>query len=361
MTETGLIHTRLGAVKMGHIVMQVAALSFTMVGTLSHAFEPLPAKPPIPKDNPQTPAKIELGKQLYFDPRLSKTENISCNTCHNLMAAGVDGTPFSLGVGAVKGARNSPTVWNAAFMSVQFWDGRGASLEEQSKGPLINPAEMQMGTHDAVVTNVSKYKGYVEQFKKVFPNVGGVAQPSAQVVTIDRIGQAIAAYERTLVTPNSPFDKFMRGNKKAMTNAGQRGWKLVQTVGCVACHNGPMFASQVTVGANGIATGFMKFPLFPGSEYEKKYDLTKDQGRYEVTHQDADRNLWRVPTWRNVAVTGPYFHNGSVVSLDEAVRVMAKTQLNKELKAEEVSDIVEFLRSLTGEFPKQTMPRLPLE
>ena len=308
----------------------------------------LPKKAPVPQDNPMSPAKIKLGKQLYFDSRLSKDNTVSCNSCHNVAGSGTDNLRFSKGVGGKEGGRNAPTVWNAAFMSVQFWDGRAATLEDQAKGPLINPVEMAMENHDAVVAKVKNIVGYRQQFEKVF----GKDNP----VTIDHLAQAIAAYERTLLTHNSSYDKFMSGNKDAMSPAAQRGMKLVQTVGCATCHNGPNFAGPKMAVGQG---NYRKFPQLPGTEYEKKYNLTSDLGRYEVTRKEEDKNMWRVPTWRNVALTAPYFHNGSVEKLDEAVRVMAKTQLNRDLKEEEVKDIVSFLESLTGARPDQKAPELP--
>ena len=311
--------------------------------------EALPSKAPVPADNPMTSAKIELGKQLYFDTRLSKTGTVSCNSCHDVTAGGVDGTRVSTGIEGKQGGRNSPTVWNAAFLSVQFWDGRAPSLEEQAKGPLVNPVEMAMENHDFVVSvRVRKIPGYVKQFKAVF----GGEQP----VTIDNLAKAIAAYERTLITPNSPYDRFVKGNKKALSPSATRGMELVKTVGCQTCHSGPMFAGPPLPMGSGF---YQKFPTFEDSDYVGQYDLKGDTGRHDATKNDADRHMWRVATWRNVAVTAPYFHNGRVATLDEAVRVMAKTQLNKDLKSDEVTDIVAFLESLTGEFPKQTMPRLP--
>jgi len=315
----------------------------------AYALDKLPDAPPVPKDNPGTPAKIELGKKLYFDPRLSSTGTVSCNSCHNVMEAGEDDRPVSMGVEGKTGARSAPTVWNAAFLSVQFWDGRAASLEEQAKGPLVNPIEMGMDDHAAVVDRIAKIPGYVKEFEEVF----GGENP----VTIDNAAKAIAAYERTLITKNSPFDRYKAGDKQALSDQAKRGMKLVETVGCVTCHSGPVFAGPNLPEGQGF---FMKFPTTPGTEFEEIYKLTADSGRYDVTKSEEDRSMWRVAQWRNVAVTAPYFHNGSVPTLEEAVRVMAKTQLGRDLKPDEVSDIVAFLNSLTGEFPEQTMPRLPL-
>ncbi len=326
-----------------------AAFVACLAVTAAHAMDALPKSPPIPRDNPSTAAKVELGKQLYFDPRLSLTGTVSCNSCHNVMEAGEDDRPVATGVEGKKGGRSAPTVWNAAYLSVQFWDGRAKSLEEQAKGPMVNPVEMGMTDHSAVIKRISAIPGYKTQFTQVF----GGADP----VNIDNVAMAIAAYERTLITPNSPFDRYKAGDKKAMTEPAMRGMKLAESAGCVTCHSGPVFAGPALPEGQGF---FMKFPTMMGTDYEKKYALTEDPGRYTVTKVEEDRHMWRVPQWRNVAVTAPYFHNGSVASLDEAVRVMGKTQLGRDFKPDEVADLVAFLGSLTGEFPQQTMPRLPV-
>lgn len=308
----------------------------------------LPKAAPAPKDNPMTKEKVELGKMLFFDPRLSKDGTISCNSCHNVMFHGGDGRPVGVGVHGQRGGRGSPTVWNSAFNSTQFWDGRAATLEDQAKGPLINDVEMGMGTHEFVIDRLKQIPGYVSAFKKAFPK-------DKDFITIDTMAKAIASYERTLITPNSPFDKYVQGNKKAMTPEAVKGMKLVEEIGCTSCHNGVNFSGEEKIGEG----NFKPFPQVPGSKYDKMYDLLSDPGRYEVTKKDEDKNLWRVPTWRNVAINAPYFHNGRVVTLDEAVRVMAKTQLDQDLNDTQVQEIVAFLNALTGEFPVQTMPRLP--
>jgi cytochrome c peroxidase len=314
------------------------------------ALEALPKQVPIPADNPQNPVKVELGKALYFDPRLSIDGTVSCNSCHNVMASGEDNRPASVGVRGQRGGRTSPTVWNSAYNTVQFWDGRAASLEDQAKGPLTNPIEMGMPSHDAVMERINKLPGYVTMFKKAFPK-------DSNPVTIDNLAKAIASFERTLVTPDSAFDLYKRGNKKALTAAAVRGMKLVEEIGCTSCHTGANFNGE------GFKMGeghYQPFPQVPGSKYDRQYDLLSDKGRYEVTKNKEDKNKWRVPTWRNVAITAPYFHNGSVKTLDEAVRVMAKTQLDMDLTDSQVIDIVAFLESLTGKFPKITAPQLPL-
>jgi len=313
-----------------------------------NAMEPLPATPPVPADNPMSAAKIELGKQLFFDPRLSIDGTISCNSCHNVMAGGTDNRDFSVGVDGQKGGRSAPTVWNAAFLSAQFWDGRAATLEDQAKGPILAGVEMGMPNEKAAVDRIKSIPGYVQSFKAVF----GGKNP----VTYDNIAKAIATYERTLITSNSPFDRYMRGEKSAMSRSAIKGMEKVQGLGCTSCHTGSNFAGPELPVGQGF---YQKFPTFPGSEYDKKYNLTADEGRYEVTKDASDKHMFRVPTWRNVALTAPYFHNGSVKTLDEAVRVMAKTQLNKNVSDADVADIVAFLNSLTGEFPAQTLPRLP--
>jgi cytochrome c peroxidase len=324
-------------------------LLIAMVSSTAWALKPLPSKVPTPTDNPITPAKVELGKMLYFDPRLSIDGTVSCNSCHNVMSDGGDGRPVGVGVRGQRGGRGSPTVWNSAFNSVQFWDGRAASLEDQAKGPLTNPIEMGMPNHDEVIKRLNKIPGYITAFKKAFPK-------DKEAVNIDNLAKAIATYERTLVTPNSPFDKYVKGNKKALTAQQVRGLKLVEEVGCTSCHTGDNFNGEGLKMGEG---NYQPFPQIPGSVYDKQYDLVSDKGRYEVTKKDDDKNLWRVPTWRNVALTAPYFHNGKVKTLDEAVRVMGKTQLGMDLTGPQVEDIVAFLNALTGEFPKQTMPKLP--
>lgn len=329
-------------------IICLSLLATLSVPKESIAQEALPKKVEIPADNPMSEDKILLGKTLYFDPRLSKDGTVSCNSCHNVMAGGDDNRAFSAGVGAKLGGRSAPTVWNSAFLSVQFWDGRAPSLEEQAKGPLVNPVEMAMTDHNLVMDRIAKIPGYQKMFDKAFG--------AGTKMTIDHVAKAVAAYERTLITPNSRFDKYISGKKGSLTEAEIKGFETMKTTGCFACHSGPNFAGPKLPMGVGF---YMKFPTFPGSSFDKKYDLLKDAGRYDVTKVEADKHMWRVPTLRNIALTAPYFHNGSVASLDEAVRVMAKTQLNKDLSDADVQSIVAFLKTLTGEMPKQTMPVLP--
>lgn len=330
--------------------MRIKLLTLTvfagmLLNTTASAFEALPEKPPIPDDNPMTEAKIELGKQLYFDKRLSVDGTISCNSCHSVLSDGVDSRKTSMGVKGQQGGRNAPTVWNAAFLTAQFWDGRAKTLEDQAKGPPLNSIEMGMPDADTVVERLKQIPGYKKQFDEVFG-----------AVTYDNMAKAIAAYERTLLTPNSPFDRYQKGDEDAMSAQAVRGMKTVREVGCNACHTGVAFAGPQLPMGQGF---YQKFPTFTDNEYVEKYNLMEDQGRFEATGNDGDKHMWKVPTWRNVALTAPYFHNGSVETLDEAVRVMAKTQLNKDLTDKQVDDIVAFLNALTGEFPEQTLPRLP--
>jgi cytochrome c peroxidase len=285
---------------------------------------------------------------LYFDPRLSATGTVSCFSCHNVMEGGDDHMPTSAGVHGLKGGRNAPTVFNAAFHSVQFWDGRAPSLEEQAKGPPVNPIEMGMPNLDAVIDRVRHIPGYKPYFEKAFG--------TGDVVTMNNAAKAIAAYERTLITPGSAYDKFAKGDKKALTAQQARGLQTFADVGCVSCHSGPNFSGPALPQGEGF---FMKFPTFPDSAYVVKYKLTEDPGRAAATKDPADTGMWRVPTLRNLVYTAPYMHNGSVKTLPEAVRVMGATQLNKTLSDAEVADIVAFLESLTGPFTQQTMPRLP--
>lgn len=328
----------------------ISALALAGVSsmTLAGEWQALPDKAPEPASNPTTPAKVELGKMLYHDPRLSSSGTVACASCHNVMSGGEDNRGGSVGVQGQVGGRSAPTVWNSAFNSVQFWDGRAPSLEAQAKGPVTNPIEMGMKSWDDVVVRLKAIPGYVEAF--------GAAFEGADPVTADNAAKAIAAYERTLITPNSAYDKFAKGDASALSEQQQRGLKAFAEVGCNSCHSGPAFnGPQLPEG-----TGFyQKFPMFDNGALEAQYGFTKDLGRAQETKNDADKHMFRVPTLRNIALTAPYFHNGKVKTLPDAVKIMGKTQLNKDLSQEQVEDIVAFLNALTGEFPKQEMPRLP--
>jgi len=315
----------------------VAVLAFGM--PTASAMQPV-----IPADNLQTPEKIELGKQLFFDPRFSSTGTVSCNTCHNLMLGGDDNRPLSMGVHGLTGPRNSPTVWNAALHATQFWDGRAASLEQQAKGPVVAAVEMGMANLDSAIARVRAIPGYRAAFAQVF----GGDDP----VNVENAARAVAAFERTLTTSNSPYDRWVRGETGAMTLQQVRGWQQFDQLGCTGCHQPPLFAGPRKPGGH-----FALFPFHDG-DFVSAYRLRDDSGRFAVTGRESDQHKYKVPTLRNVALTAPYFHNGAVPTLDRAVRVMALAQMNVGLEDAQVADIVSFLEALTGEFPEITLPRL---
>jgi cytochrome c peroxidase len=317
--------------------------AIALLGSISaaSAWEVLPATAPAPAGNPTTDAKVALGKMLYHDPRLSSTGTVSCSSCHNTMLGGEDSRPNSMGVNGQTGGRSAPTVWNAAFNTVQFWDGRADSLEAQAAGPVTNPIEMGMKSWDDVVARLDKIEGYQKAFDAAF---------GTEPISKDNATRAIAAYERTLITPNSPYDKFVGGDKTALTPQQVKGMEKVAELGCTSCHSGPAF--------NGPGV-FQKFPMHGNGFFEAQYHLSKDKGLAEVSKKAEDEHFFKVPTLRNIGLTAPYFHNGAVKDLDTAVKVMAKTQLDKDLSKEEIADIVAFLNALTGEFPEQKMPVLP--
>lgn len=302
----------------------------------------VPNLAPAPADNPLTPEKIALGRELFFDTRLSSTKTVSCNSCHNILNdgkhpdSGTDNLALSVGVFGAHGGRNAPTVWNSGLRPTLFWDGRASSLEEQAKGPIMNPVEMGMASPAAVEKAIHDIPAYSEKFRKAF---GHPKTNAPYKATIDEVAKAIATFERTLTTPNSPFERFLLGDKDAVSESAQRGWQKFWSHGCVACHAAPTFSNK---------DYFIRFPLHEAKDYDKRFNFTKDDGRFNVTREFKDRNLWRVPSLQNVAMTGPYFHNGAVDSLEEAVRIMAKAQLGKVLPDEDVKDIVEFLKALTG-------------
>ncbi len=294
----------------------------------------LPAAPAV-----AGPAVVELGRMLYFDPRLSRSQAISCNSCHNLGLGGVDLQAHSIGHGWQFGGRNAPTVLNAVFHIAQFWDGRAPDLKEQAKGPVANPVEMAH-THDGVVATIKSIPGYHPLFKTAFP---GAQDP----VTIDNVAEAIAAFEATLTTPDAPFDRWLQGDDGALSAEQKRGLKLFIDTGCVSCHSGPL------VGGN----GYQKFGVV---EMPDERVLPRaDRGRQEVTGDEADAYVFKVPSLRNVALTRPYFHSGAVWELEEAVRIMARSQLGAALADDEVRAITAFLESLTGRQPEVAYPVLP--
>ncbi|MCB9792490.1 MAG: c-type cytochrome [Alphaproteobacteria bacterium] len=290
--------------------------------TASKIFAPLP-KESTKADNALTDAKIALGRALYYDTRLSKNHDISCNSCHQLDNYGVDNEPTSPGHKGVRGGRNSPTTYNAAMHLAQFWDGRAADVEAQAQGPVLNPVEMAMPDADYVIRTLNSIPGYVDMFKAAFPD-------AADPVTYDNFGAAVGAFERRLFTPG-PFDAFLAGDASALNAQQQAGLQTFMDVGCASCHNGAALGGMT----------YMKLGMV--QPYE-----TADLGRFDVTQNEADKHVFKVPSLRNIAKTGPYLHDGSVTSLDEMVRIMGKHQLGRELEDQQVKDIVEFLGALTG-------------
>ncbi len=311
------------------------------------SWEALPEVAPAPEDNPTTAAKVTLGKMLFMDPRFSSTGTVSCNSCHNVMEGGDDSRTFSMGVHGKTGGRNAPTVWNSAFHSVQFWDGRVDLLEDQAKGPVTNPVEMGVSEIEQAMDKVRAIPGYKPDFDEAF---------GKETKTVDNAAKAVAAFERTLITPNSAYDKYVKGDKKAMTAEQVRGMETFAATGCTSCHSGGAFNGPKMEFGQGF---YAKFPTFTDNKYNDRYKLSADKGRESATRNAADAHMYRVPTLRNITDTAPYFHNGSVNDLSEAVRVMAKTQLNKDLSDKDVKDIVAFLAALTGPYPEIMMPRLP--
>jgi len=314
-------------------------------------FQPLPTQPPQPADNPVSDAKRDLGRLLYFDPRLSFTGLMSCNSCHNVFEGGDDGQPRSVGALGVAGKRSAPTLWNVAYQTVYFWDGRAPSLEAAIKEQLLSRTEMGMPNEATLVARVRAIAAYRQRFAEAF--AGGA-------VSDDNIAKALASYIRTLVTPDGPFDRYLKGDSQAISAAAQRGFREYVETGCASCHFWVNFSGPVPGLAFQMGEGFYElFPNYVGTEYDEKYRLLEDLGRFLVTGDPGNTYMWRVPSLRNIAETAPYFHNGSVATLEEAVRVMAKTQLNKDLDVRQLADIVAFLKTLSGEFPEQTVPVLP--
>jgi len=299
-------------------------------------FEALPKQFDSEK-NPITAEKVALGQMLYHDTRLSKNHDVSCNSCHGLDKFGVDNEKTSPGHKGQRGGRNSPTVYNSAPYVAQFWDGRSPDLEDQAKGPILNPIEMAMPSEEAVVNVLKSIPGYAPLFAKAFPD-------DKDPITYDNLAKAIGAFERRLVTP-SKFDKFIAGDKTALNEAEKKGLAKFASLGCTTCHNGPAIG---------------------GSSFQRigqviAYDDKEDLGRFEVTKATADKQVFKVPSLRNIEKTGPYFHNGRWATLEETVKTMAKHQLGKELGDDEIASVITFLKTLTGELPKDLIakPELP--
>jgi cytochrome c peroxidase len=284
-----------------------------------------------------TDEQAALGRMLFFDKRLSRSQTLSCNSCHRLDQYGVDARPTSLGHAGQAGKRNAPTVYHAAAYTVQFWDGRAADVEAQAKGPILNPAEMAMRSPAAVEKVLKSIPGYVQAFRAAFP---GQADP----VTFDNAARAIGAFERKLSTP-SRWDQYLKGDKQALTAKEKEGLKAFTNLGCMVCHTGEVLG---------------------GTSYQKvgavePWPNQNDLGRFDVTKVEGDRMMFKVPTLRNIERTSPYFHDGSAHTLADAVRMMGKHQLGLDLAASEVDAIVAWLRCLTGELPAAYIaePELP--
>lgn len=299
-------------------------------------FASLPKDFPNP-DNAYNDAKIKLGRMLYFDKRLSKNQDISCNSCHNLAAFGVDGQATSPGHKGARGDRNSPTSFNAAGHIAQFWDGRAPTVEEQAKGPILNPIEMAMPNETAVLNVLNSIPEYVSLFKEAFPE-------SNNPVSYNNLGLAIGAFERKLVSP-SRFDEFLGGNKDALTAAEKLGFKKFTEVGCAACHNGALIGGS----------------MYQKAGLVKPWPNQKDLGRFNVTKNEAEKLFFKVPSLRNIEKTAPYFHDGSVADLNQAVQMMAEHQLGKTLSQQDIAAIVAWLKSLTGKIDAEYTiePTLP--
>ena len=283
---------------------------------------------PIPTENKLHPAKVALGDRLFHDKRLSKDNSLSCASCHDLARGGVDGTPVSVGIGGARGPINAPTVYNAALNFRQFWDGRAASLEEQAAGPVHNPLEMGSNWPE-VLAKLNRDATLVGEFKKLYPDG----------MTGKNIQDAIAVFERSLVTPNARFDKYLRGDRNALTADEVRGYQLFKSYGCVACHQG------VNVGGN----MFQTFGVMGDYFAKRGNPQAADLGRYNVTKAESDKHVFKVPSLRNVALTAPYFHDGSAQTLQDAVDVMFKYQLGRPAAPQDKELIVRFLHTLTGE------------
>ena len=308
--------------------------------TALQIFKPLPSTIPMLTDNPVTPEKIDLGKALFFDPRLSASGVFSCYSCHNLTTGGDDNMEVSVGHGWQKGPRNSPTVLNAVLNEAQFWDGRADDLAAQAKGPIQAGVEMA-NTPENVIITLNSMPAYVEWFDAAFP---GEAEP----VSFDNMAKAIEAFEATLLTP-APFDAWLNGDDNAMTADAKAGLQLFVDKGCSSCHSG------VNVGGH----GYYPFGLIekPGADILPP----DDKGRFAVTETVDDEYVFRASPLRNIALTAPYFHSGKVWDLSVAVEIMAESQLGEELAPEETAQMVAFLNSLTGTMPQVTLPILPPE
>jgi cytochrome c peroxidase len=314
-------------IRIAVIIARVSLLG-SMLGAipaLAQTDEPIK---PLQVDVSLDPARVALGDTLFHDSRLSKDGSVSCATCHDLRKGGVDQSPVAVGVGGAKGLVNAPTVFNSGLNFRQFWDGRAASLEEQVDGPLTNPSEMAANWQDVMAT-LSQDQAFVAKMKSAYPD--GL-QPQ-------NIRDAIATFERSLITP-SRFDSYLRGDKAAITAEEQQGYQLFKSYGCIACHQGQNIGGNM----------FQVFGVMRDYFKERGSANEADLGRYNVTKAESDKHVFKVPSLRNIALTAPYFHNGSAATLDEAVDVMFRYQLGRVAPAKDKALIISFLQSLTGEY-----------
>ncbi len=313
----------------------------------------LPSQAPEPADNPSSTAKIALGRSLFFDTGLlGANSKISCNSCHNLAQGGDDNRALSPGQNGRSTQRSAPGLWNIGFQTVLYWDGRATSLEQQTLDHLRDPVISTWPNIGAMVTHLAAQPGYQQRFAATFSAGQVGSTPSPDAVTGARVAQAMSSFLRSLLATRSPFDRYLAGDEDAISDSAKRGIEAFNESGCLACHFGANFAGPAPGPALKMGDGF--YELFPnnlGSDYERRYRLTSDLGRYAFTGDPGERYMWRVPPLRGVALTAPYFHNGAVASLEEAIRVMGKTQFGKDLGNETVRDIAAFLNSLTGEMP----------
>lgn len=308
----------------------------TLMEDAKNLFQVLPAEAGS-AENEVTPAKVQLGKTLYFDTRMSKNNTQSCNSCHNLSTYGVDNKPTSAGDLGKNGNRNSPTVLNAALHGSQFWDGRAKNVEEQAGMPVLNPVEMNMPSEKAVEQRFVSIKGYQKLFSDAYPN-------EKNAVSYSNIRKAIAAFERTLLTPTR-FDKYLAGDATALNADEKKGLRVFIETGCATCHNGAVKGGNM----------MQKFPVY-GDTYVQATNSTHDDlGKFEHTKDEMDKHMFKVPSLNNISKTYPYFHDGSVAKLEDAIRIMAKLQLNKDLSQEQIASIKTFLLSLDGEVPSSAV------
>jgi cytochrome c peroxidase len=332
---------KIGLVALFTALLFAASTAFADNALMKQAqmlFKPIPTTVSEVKGKTFSPQEVELGKMLYFDPRLSASELISCNTCHNLGMGGADFHETSIGHRWQKGPRNAPTVFNSVFNIAQFWDGRAKDLAQQAKGPLQASVEMD-STPERVIETLKSMPGYVELFRKTFPG-----QPAP--LTFDNAAEAIEAFEATLLTPDSPFDLYLKGDDNALTAAQKDGLKLFMGKGCAGCHGGINMG-----GAAYFPFGLVKRP--PAEI------MAGDTGRYKITHSKSDEYVFKAPSLRNVDLTPPYFHSGKVWDLKEAIKIMGTAQLGAALTAEQVDMIEGFLKTNTGVQPKVDYPILP--